>query len=294
MKILGNWGLRSEEQSLESKDAYGPGSDRAITEPTDNERYAHILRDRLKTKDSSGAISDASHSNSHPDGLSVPSSSETQPTSIDNPARNAWDLQSEETPDQYIGQSSPEDEGSGTRVGASAPTEPATLTRPSESQASGTRTRLIGFDKSDGTSVDVFEQEPAVTSVSSLYPVGWVVVIEGPGRGHAFTLHSGLSQIGRSDDQAIALNFGDTAISRSNHAAIVFDNETNTFMMGHGGKANIVRLNGKPIIANEEVKDGDIIKIGETALQLKTFCGNNFSWVEGHEYESEPDVLSIV
>ena len=210
------------------------------------------------------------------------------------PARSAWDLADDGTT-PYIGvpqaqaQSRPVIEFPAAERAEPAAPAPVAGT---QQKPNATRTRLIGFDKSDGTSVDLFDQPKAKAEGRSMFPVGWIIVVDGPGRGHAFTLHSGLSPIGRNDDQAVALNFGDTAISRHNHAAIVFDSETDGFMIGHGGKSNIVRLNGKPVIANEDLSDGDIITIGETALRLRTFCGADFTW-EDRAAETA-DVLSVV
>ena len=166
----------------------------------------------------------------------------------------------------------PADDGAATAEAA----EPKPTPRPRR-----TRTRLIGFESSRmETPPDPFtEAEPQVESGPQVqFPVGWLVVRRGPGRGHSFVLSAGMAQIGRDEGQAIQLDFGDTAISRDNHAAIVYDPNSRGFLLGHGGKANIVRLNGKPVLSNETLSDGDEITIGETTLLLKTLCGPGFSW----------------
>lgn len=172
------------------------------------------------------------------------------------------------------------------------------------------KTRLVGFDTSDGEVVDLFqksvaealgedapepEAEPESNGVAAtipMFPVGWMLVIEGPGRGASYPLHAGMSQVGRGSDQAVRLDFGDSAISRTGHAAIVYDPEAKTFLLGQGGKSNIVRLNGTPVIQNEPLKDGDHIKVGETVLQLKTLCGDDFDWSNDDDTgeEDEDDV----
>jgi pSer/pThr/pTyr-binding forkhead associated (FHA) protein len=68
------------------------------------------------------------------------------------------------------------------------------------------------------------------------------------------------------------------AISRENHAAIAYDEEQSAFFIGHGGKANIVRLNGRPVLSTEELSTGDRIRIGETTLQFVAMCGPEFNW----------------
>ena len=81
-----------------------------------------------------------------------------------------------------------------------------------------------------------------------------------------------------SPGQTVRLDFGDTAISRENHAAIAFDDEQNAFFIGHGGKSNLVRLNDRPVLATEELTSGDIVSIGETSLRFIAFCSADFSW----------------
>ncbi|MDX5349282.1 MAG: FHA domain-containing protein, partial [Paracoccaceae bacterium] len=99
----------------------------------------------------------------------------------------------------------------------------------------------------------------------------------------------GVSQIGRGSDQTVALDFGDMAISRQNHAEIAYDPATHLFHIGHGGKSNLVRLNGKPLLSTEVLGDGDVIQIGETTLLLKVLCTPDFNWTaseaggDGHD-----------
>jgi hypothetical protein len=138
------------------------------------------------------------------------------------------------------------------------------------------RTRLLGIDHSSGPMTTAFEDGPAAEPVS--FPVGWLVVVDGPGRGTSFALPTGVSQIGRGDGQAVQLDFGDTAISRESHAAIAYDDEQRAFFVGQGGKANLVRLNGRPVLSTEEIVNGDTLRIGETTLRFVAFCDENFAW----------------
>ena len=156
------------------------------------------------------------------------------------------------------------------------------------------KTRLLGFEPSTSSSVEQpAEDEPEDDSSLPakevlMFPVGWILVKEGPGRGACFPLTTGVSQIGRGRDQAVALDFGDMSVSRANHAAIAFDADKNSFHLGHGGKSNLVRLNGKPLLSTEELKNGDEITIGDTVLHLCALCGPDFNWdtdsSEGEEH----------
>lgn len=141
------------------------------------------------------------------------------------------------------------------------------------------KTRLLGFQVDEETK-DVFANQSVGTApvAADMFPTGWIVVLEGPGRGASFSLHAGVSQIGRGEDQTVRLDFGDTSISRNNHAAVAFDEEQSKFFLGHGGKSNLVRLNGQPVLSTEEMVDGDEIRIGETTLKFIALCGDDFSW----------------
>lgn len=147
------------------------------------------------------------------------------------------------------------------------------------------KTRVLGFEPQAAAVVPLFDegrmdevgQAGAKANITNR-PTGWLVVIEGPGRGATFALMQGVSQIGRGSDQTVALEFGDMTISRQNHAAIAYDGRTHEFHIGHGGKANLVRLNGKPLLSTEPAKDGDTIQIGETTLLLKVLCTPAFNW----------------
>ena len=141
------------------------------------------------------------------------------------------------------------------------------------------KTRLLGFNSAPDTGIDPLAQSAAATPAAfTTFPVGWLIIVTGPGRGSAFTLFNGVSNIGRGEDQTVRLDFGDNSISRENHASIAFDPRQKGFFIGHGGKANIVRLNDRPVLSTEEMSAGDHITIGETTMRFVPFCGPDFSW----------------
>lgn len=146
-------------------------------------------------------------------------------------------------------------------------------------RAGRVKTRMLGFESVQDTEEDPFDKTQENNSSPQIkFPVGWIVVVSGPGRGSSFSLFNGASQIGRGEDQAIKLDFGDNSVSRSNHAAIAYDDEQRAFFLGHGGKANLVRLNNKPVLSTEEISDGDLIRIGETTLRFVALCSDEFDW----------------
>jgi|GEM_PF-1331576 len=148
-----------------------------------------------------------------------------------------------------------------------------------------TRTRVLGFEPQPTAVVPLFDAgrmeekgESGAKLPVVMFPTGWLVVTQGPGRGAAFALTQGVSHIGRGADQTVALDFGDMAISRVSHAAVAYDAATHRFHIGHGGKSNLVRLNGRPLLSTEALSDGDEIRIGETTLLLKVLCTAAFNW----------------
>ncbi len=141
------------------------------------------------------------------------------------------------------------------------------------------KTRLLGFSAPQSPVHDPMSQSrEAAPAIHAQFPVGWLVVVDGPGKGASYSLFDGLTQIGRGEDQTVRLNFGDTTISRQNHAAIAFDGEERRFFFGHGGKANLVRLNGRPVLSTEVLEPNSVIRIGETTLRFVALCGDAFSW----------------
>ncbi|WP_052257673.1 FHA domain-containing protein [Leisingera sp. ANG-DT] len=154
------------------------------------------------------------------------------------------------------------------------------------SRAGRVKTRLLGFSPAQAPGSDPFarsteEAAPGYTQ----FPVGWLAVVQGPGRGAAFTLFSGVTVIGRGEDQTVRLDFGDNSISRDNHAAIAYDAEQKAFYIGHGGKANLVRRNSRPVLSTEELAAGDEIRIGETTLRFVPLCGASFGWDQPQQGE---------
>jgi hypothetical protein len=158
-----------------------------------------------------------------------------------------------------------------------------------------TKTRVLGFEAQPSAVVPLFEGADGLPIVAAtpvaakgyvMFPAGWLVVKDGPGKGASFALSQGVSQIGRGSDQTVALDFGDMAVSRQNHAAIAYDAATHQFHIGHGGKSNLVRLNGHPLLSTEVASDGDEIQIGETTLVLKVLCTPEFNW---STFEAEGD-----
>lgn len=174
---------------------------------------------------------------------------------------------------------------------------PTRIVRPNApaSTAANDVTRTIGGGIVGSPNSSVEENEPSTRMISGFskdvepekndqteevyeLAVGWLVIVEGPGRGCTREIYYGMNSVGRSIDERISLDFGDTAISREAHAYIVYDEKQADFYIQHGGKSNLVRLNGAPVLAPQALKHGDIIEMGGTKLMFVPLCGETFNW----------------
>lgn len=140
-----------------------------------------------------------------------------------------------------------------------------------QSEYSDVRTRMVSGHAPSS------EDKPSEIKQHDL-AVGWVVVVEGPGRGCTKEIFYGMNSIGRGLDERIPLDFGDTSISRDSHAYIVFDEKQCEFYIQHGGKSNLVRLNDTPVLAPATLNAHDMIELGETKLMFIPLCGDGFKW----------------
>lgn len=129
------------------------------------------------------------------------------------------------------------------------------------------------------------QAKPAEPSPNEEYELvaGWLVVVSGPGRGCSREIYFGMNSVGRGQNQRIPLDFGDEGISRESHAFIVYDDLQQDFYIQHGGKANLVRLNGKPVLAPAELATGDQIDIGSTRLMFVPLCSESFNWSDKND-----------
>lgn len=109
---------------------------------------------------------------------------------------------------------------------------------------------------------------------------GWLVVVNGPGRGGFRPIFVGMNSIGRDPAQRVSLSFGDEAISREEHAFVTYDEESRRFYIQHGGKANLIRIGAQPVLVPTELKANDRIRIGKTTLRFVPCCGPEFTWGE--------------
>ena len=109
--------------------------------------------------------------------------------------------------------------------------------------------------------------------------VGWLVVVEGGGRGKSVTLGYGMNTIGREAGNRVCLPFGDALISRAKHATLTYDPRGRKFFIQHGDSSNLTYVGDQPVLSPLELKSGDLIRLGDaTVLRFVPLCGDDFNW----------------
>ena len=109
-------------------------------------------------------------------------------------------------------------------------------------------------------------------------PVGWLVIVRGPGKGHVLTLGNGMNVMGRSSDSRVCIDFGDDTIARANHARLVYEPRQRRYLLNHGDGSNLTYLNNDVVTESVGVKSGAMIEVGETTLRFQAFCSKDFDW----------------
>lgn len=124
------------------------------------------------------------------------------------------------------------------------------------------------------------EEAASVSDVMDDPPVGWLVVIQGPGQGKVVAIGNGSNAIGRDPGERIYLDFGDETISRHGHTTITYDPRGRKFYIQHGGGKNLTYVEENPVLLPTELEAFSKIQIGETVLLFVPLCGERFDWAE--------------
>lgn len=107
---------------------------------------------------------------------------------------------------------------------------------------------------------------------------GWLVVVDGPGKGKSLTIGPGQSAISRSGTERLTLNFGDQTITSKQQLLVIYDDENREFLISPGNGSSLNRLNGKVVGSQMVLNAGDLLKVGATTLRFVPFCDQTFTW----------------
>ena len=94
------------------------------------------------------------------------------------------------------------------------------------------------------------------------------------------TLTFGMNTIGRSEENHVSIQNGDSSISREKHALIIYDYTNNIFFIKHGDGQFLSYVNGEVLLDTRQLKANDRIKVGSTELIFIPLCSDNFNWEE--------------
>jgi hypothetical protein len=130
-------------------------------------------------------------------------------------------------------------------------------------------TRILGYETGGYESV---RADPVV---------GWLVVLDGPGKGNFRPIFKGSNTIGRSGSQRVPIDFGDDAISSEKQAFLTYDERKRSYqLVPNLERPNLVYHNDAALTSNVDLKPHDKVMLGRTTLLFVPLCGPEFDWGE--------------
>ena len=138
-------------------------------------------------------------------------------------------------------------------------------------QSAGVKTRMEGDSTKEAPPAaagpSVGRKTVLLTDKRKPPVVGWLVALTGDQKGEDFRIRDGQNVIGSATDADIVLR--DTAVS-GKHASLRYKDQK--FFLTDLDSTNGTYLNdGLSPIAREELKDNDVVRIGEVSLKFKCF-----------------------
>jgi len=119
---------------------------------------------------------------------------------------------------------------------------------------------------------------PYLGKTTGIEPVtGWLVCIEGPQLGQDYRIMAEKNFIGRAEEMHIRI-LGDNAISRRNHAVIVYDPKKRNFYLLPGDASGLAYHNEEAVYSPVELAAYDVIQLGRSKFIFIPLCGIHFEW----------------
>ena len=116
--------------------------------------------------------------------------------------------------------------------------------------------------------------------------VGWLVIVEGAGKGESFLLHTGRNFIGRSQEMDVVLH-GDKSVSRVRHGILVYEPREKVFFIQPGDSRELFYRNGEVVLEKLLLESYDVLQFGETKLMFVALCGEHFSWEDNGGFKED-------
>lgn len=111
-------------------------------------------------------------------------------------------------------------------------------------------------------------------------PVGWLVAVQGPGKGQVLTLGIGSNAVGRGDDIRVPITFNDNQISRGKSFQVIYDGKNRKFYVTQGEGKTLIYLNDMPVLEPTAIISGTQLSIGQTIFRFVSICDSNFDWAD--------------
>lgn len=134
-------------------------------------------------------------------------------------------------------------------------------------------------------SATVSASQQNVEKTIGLYPkkfgsepvVGWLVCTEGSNFGKDYKLKSGRNFIGRSNGMDIQI-LSDLTVSKDKHAVVIYEPKTLKYLVQPGESHELCYLNDSVVLSPVEIKQNDVVTVGETKLMFFSCCSEIFNW----------------
>ncbi len=107
------------------------------------------------------------------------------------------------------------------------------------------------------------------------YVVGWLVGINGAGRGESFPVRMGRNVIGRDRKSDIVIHDDQAS---SHHADLVFRPEEKRFILMDHNSTNGTYVNEAEIEPRRDLAPKDVIRIGSQRFIFTPLCHEGFHW----------------
>jgi len=106
--------------------------------------------------------------------------------------------------------------------------------------------------------------------------VGWLVCVEGPGRGRDYRLRAGRNFIGRSFRMSVSI-VEDQQIAQENHASVIYESIESRFILLSGNGAR-TELNDVPVSGAADIQEGDRVRLGGSTFDFVAYCKGEKRW----------------